>query len=348
MIFTFLPTFHSIAKPFKLNVVIFSIAIVSVIAVLTSTSKGWILAGMAGLGIYLVGHFFKRFYHAFARSTVFSELAEAVPDLWSNMKIAALAPPPDGLDPGTEDYAKKAHSNLLPLYLFSTIAFLGTTWLGRQISAKRMYIYLIVALAYTTVITVLVFALEFYDLSKVAPESFSVGSPSFRDFFSFSFANLVFSSVAIIKPTSGYAIALAQVQHFFSLLIGGFFVSILATLSNQRYTEDVNRLALELDSINREVAGFIEQSYALSLVKLEEFLIDFEPIMAKWLLRLRYGQDWQEVRQLNHTPEEPKNGTETITDIKCEDVTSSEELETDVRPSPADHDNKPPLQPEDK
>lgn len=82
----FSPTFYSIAKPFKLNVLLLLMTLVSFISVLFSRSPTWITAGMVGLGIYILSHYLRRFHHAFASSTVFSVLCDRVPRAWAQAK----------------------------------------------------------------------------------------------------------------------------------------------------------------------------------------------------------------------------------------------------------------------
>lgn len=65
----FLPTFYSLIKPFKLNVLLLVTTVISFVAIVSSASEVWITIGMVGLGIYLVSHYFRRFHHAFGSST---------------------------------------------------------------------------------------------------------------------------------------------------------------------------------------------------------------------------------------------------------------------------------------
>lgn len=203
------------------------------------------------------------------------------------------------------------------VYMLFTAVFLTTDWISRQIRTKRIDLYFVASLIYTFTVTTGVFALEYYGLSRLEPASFSVDNPGFFNLLSLSFCTLMTSAdLALVKPSSTMAIFISQLNLLCSFLIVGLFLTIVLTSIRERYAFDLNTLVSQLDLINEEVGAFLLKSYKLSLVKLEEFLIENEPNAVKLMLRLRYGRDWENIRPLAAS----RTATTEVIDVPLEEV----------------------------
>ena len=201
---------------------------------------------------------------------MFSVLSGLLPAAWAKARESVLPKPPQENEPETEEARKTRIQGLLGLYGLSTIAYISTSWISRQISNKRMDLYFVVMLLYTVAVTVLVFALEYYGLSKLVPGSFSDAHPSFFQLLTLSFCTLMTSEMAPVRPVSDIALTLSIANLFCSFLILGLLATIIITSSRERYATDLNKLVGELDNVHKEVASFIQQSYALTITKLSQ------------------------------------------------------------------------------
>jgi hypothetical protein len=258
-----------------------------------------------------------------ASRTVFSALRGGVTRAWA--KAREVAAPVKG-EKNAEHYNARVGPRLVWLYGFSTFAFLGTDWVTRQLRGKRADLYFLFAILYTTCVTVLVFALEYYGLSRLAPGSFSISEPGFLRLLSLSFTTLMNASeLALVKPISDVALLISQGIVLCTFLILGLLLAVWLAPVRERYLDDMKQLVDELDALNNQVRSFVKQSYALSAAKLEEFLIQHRPIGTTLLLRMRYGADWEKGRSVS--ADEPP----AVIEAKFEEVNDVEPSDAEVK-----------------
>jgi hypothetical protein len=160
------------------------------------------------------------------------------------------------------------------------------------IESRKLDLYFVGSLLFTFLLTALVFAVEYLGLERLAPGSFAgVVGPGFLDFIGFSFSTLMTAEVSQLRAYSGVAQVLTYFQLFASLLIIVLLVFIILTSIRERYRDDLNDAVEELGAAEATAAALIEANYELTIEAVEAWLLEHNPLIVRWLLRLRYGEE---------------------------------------------------------
>jgi hypothetical protein len=124
------------------------------------------------------------------------------------------------------------------------VSNLTWTWFARKLQevfdSRKTDLYFLGALLYTFLITLILFAFEYFALYKIQPTSFTgSGTKSFWTFFLFSFNALVHSGFASITPSSNLAFLLTNVELLAGIVIFIILVFVLLTSNRERYRQDL-------------------------------------------------------------------------------------------------------------
>lgn len=298
VVIAFSPAVHSVVTTFRASFILFSAALISTFAICLASNSAPVVAGMGFLAVYLVVHFVRRFRVAFSPSTVFADVSLIIRQVWSYTKETTMAKRPEGLDQGSPEYKQKFGQNLLVMYMVSTgLYFLGER-LREVIDSRKLDLYFLGSLLYTFALTAIVFSLEYLGLERVLPGSFvGQSEPGLLQFLGFSFSTLMTSDISPLKPASGLAQTGAYVQLFGSLLIIVLLVFVVLTSIRERYKQDLDGVVGELREASGNIGGFLEANYELTVVGAEAWLLEFNPVVTKWFLKLRYGE--QRAREIS-------------------------------------------------
>jgi hypothetical protein len=286
----FSPAIHSIFKSLKWNFALFAAALVSAFVVLLAPSDPLVIAGMVILGVFLVVHFYKRFRMAFSPSTVFADANKAIEGLWNTIKEQTGEGKSLGF--GSKEDEEKYARNMLFLYVTSTVLYRVGERLQNLVKSRKLDIYFVGSLLYTLMITVLVFAIEYTGVERTDPGSFvGAARPQFFDFLGLSFSTVMTAELSPLKPESGIAQMLQYAQLFGSLLMLVLLVFVILTSIRERYKQDIDETVNELRSTSARVGALLETNYELTSAGVEAWLVQFNPLIAKWCLKLRYGEE---------------------------------------------------------
>lgn len=298
VVVAFSPAVHSIVTTFRTSFILSSVAVISSFVICLAPNPPLVVAGMTYLGVYLVVHFVRRFRVAFSPSTVFADVSVVIRQVWSYTKESTMAKRPEGLDRDSPEYKQKFGQNLLVMYMVSSgLYFLGER-LREVINSRKLDLYFLGSLLYTFVLTSIAFSLEYFGLERVLPGSF-IGQPDpgLIQFLGFSFSTLMTSDISPLKPASGLAQTGAYIQLFGSLLIIVLLVFVVLTSIRERYRQDLDGVVGELREASDNIGGFLEANYELTVAGAEALLLEFNPAVTKWFLKLRYGE--QRAREIS-------------------------------------------------
>lgn len=301
VVIAFSPAVHSILMTFRSSFVLSSAALISSFVICLAPSEPLVIVCMAFLGVYLGVHFFRRFRVAFSPSTVFADVSGAIRSAWSRIKESEMAKQrTEGLDPASNEYKQKIGQNLLLIYMITTgLYFLGER-LREVVNSRKLDLYFLGSLLYTFFLTSLVFAIEYFGLERVVPGSFTgVAEPEFLQFLGLSFSTLMTSDISPLKAASGLAQAGLYLQLFGSLLIIVLLVFVILTSIRERYKQDLDGVVNELGAASQSIGGLLEANYELTIAGAEAWLLEFNPAVTKWFLKLRHGE--QRAREISES-----------------------------------------------
>lgn len=288
----FSPAVYSILSSFKVSFISFVAALLSTFLVSLATYRPLIATSMAVIAAYLVYHFSRRFRVAFSPSTVFADAAGAIGKTWGAIKDSALVKRPEGLALDSDEYKQKYGQNLLTLYMLTTGLWFVGERLREVVRSRKLDMYFLVSLLYTFILTAVLFGFEYFGLYRLLPGSFvGVANPGLIDFLGLSFSTLMTSDISPLKPATGIAQISQYIQLFGSLLIVVLLVFVILTSIRERYRQDLDEVISELGVASDRIGSLLESNYELTIAGLEAWLLDFNPGITKWCLKIRHGEE---------------------------------------------------------
>lgn len=273
VLLVFSPALHSMVTGFRMNFVVASFAILAGLSIITSKDPIFLLASMLFLAVFYCRHLYRKFRMAFQPASVFANVAGVLRRCWAIYQTKIIPEQVKAeaqLDPTSEAYGAKLIENLNGLYTVNSILLIFAEKLKHAAISRKLDIYFIVSVLSTTLLTVIVFALEYLGLEKYKPGSFSgIPKPGFWDFLGYSFSNLMTAGLSALAPHGVLAQVLSHLQLLAALLLLVILVFVILTSIRERYREDVELAISELKNGACLIEGHIQQQYRLSLVDLE-------------------------------------------------------------------------------
>jgi len=191
MFVAFYPAIHSMIATFRLNLLLFTSALICSLAICISKNHAIVSSGIGILIGYLVLHFYRRLRIAFMPSTVFADMTGTLRALWT--KLGRM---PSGKEGGpVVVHSSSADASIL--FTNNTFFFYvltsGLHWVAEHlrdvVRSRKLDLYFAASLFYTLVLTVLIFGIAYYGLHRLSPDSFvGVSNPNLVDFVGLSFS----------------------------------------------------------------------------------------------------------------------------------------------------------------
>jgi hypothetical protein len=117
-------------------------------------------------------------------------------------------------------------------------------------------------------ITVLSFAISNYGIFKMNSEAYSYTSaPTLFTFFYYSFNSLVFNFIAEITPSLPVSQSMLMIEYFFSILTITILLSLFFSVANEKYTNDLNRIILNMEEEGRLLESLIREEYGMNSIE---------------------------------------------------------------------------------
>jgi len=280
----FAPAIETLISKFKWRFIMASFAMLAVLGISLFTKPLPLVLGMIVLGAYISLHYLFRIRVAYNPNSLFANIAPVMGRLWQHSidTFKAAAQPSEKAE--TPEYRSKQIQNLKNLYLNNLLWSYLATRLRLAVSSRRTDLYFILALIYTSILTVIVFGFEYWALYKLSPSSFSSAGPiRIWEFFLLSFNAILHTQFTTLSATSGPALLLANLELGAGLLIGLFFVFVLLTSQRERYRQDLNTIGDQLTRSAREIETFLARELGLNLIEVEVKIIEADPTFSSTL-----------------------------------------------------------------
>jgi hypothetical protein len=279
----------------KFRLTLWFIATLSCVLIPLTSNRYLLIASMVALFAYLLAHLGRHLRVAFRPITVFDRGSRWVAGQWNGVKdtlfrnnIAALAT----LPPDSENFRKKRFESLNNLLVWNSLFLFVSSKLKRLSESRIMIGYCLASLLYTSAITIVAYAFEYYALAKHSPSNFDGYTGQGFWFF------MYFSFNTILRAGSGSFSAASPISRFLTVLevatgvyIGGILIWLIITVFRERYTDEVKRL---VEGLNREgdaLETVIVDELHMSRQEAEAEVRQINPQSADFITRLAGRQN---------------------------------------------------------
>ena len=290
VVVAFWPAIYSFFSTFRISFCLWVAAVVSCFGILLFDSPATIATGMAILGTYFVTHYGRRVRTAFSSKTGFAALTPMVRGVWNNSLDAARLP--IDAESGSQEYQQQVGQRLVNIYLTTSMLYSIGEKLRVVIRANKLDLYLVSSFVYTFVLTIVIFAFQYLGLQRLAPEHFSGASDAgLLEFFGYSLSTALNAGISRIVPATLTAQMLSYAELMAMLSLAILFVFMLFTSIRERHRQDLDEVVQELGGASERMGTFLLENHDLTIAAADQFLLQFNPLIARWILKLRYGED---------------------------------------------------------
>ncbi len=259
----------SFLKNIKLNFIIFTIVITSIVIVLFSQSTVLITIAMISLFLYLIYHFAHRVYYSFAPSKIFAVESNTLISLWETHKEKFYLPNELKNVTGEEipkERFDKWSTNLQLLITFNKLCYFVASKLKSFQKSRTAVLYFIIGVLFTLFITIIIFAFINYGLYKIDPLSFDKASKGGIMFFIYySFNTILTNSIFDFNAVSSLARTISSIEIGFGILILVILFFIKSTVQNEKYNEEINNVITAIEKQGNDLEKFVGEEFNLSL-----------------------------------------------------------------------------------
>lgn len=281
----------SLLHSLKVRITVWVGTFVSSVIIVSDVSYVAIIVCMCYLLIFLFLHLGSRFLHTFAPMWFFQKANKLIDSYWrwlKEYKIIEYKASLEKLQADPEKYQKERKKSLIRLLLINR--FLG--YLAGKLrlleESRLVILYLLASLAFTFMVTVVIFALEYYGLSLVDPGAFaSVRDLNFLHSLYFSFTTITTMESTQIQIVSDYARALVSLEVLSAIVIGGILFFIFTTIILERYQTGLQDLISRLDREASEIATIAEKTWELEMDQIETEVTEKSPDLAPVFKKLK-------------------------------------------------------------
>lgn len=272
-----------------------ALAIMGVFLVFMQWNDTVTLTAMIYLLLFLLLHFVTKFMQIFRPARLFKKVNRGIDRYWSLFKekfIMKHIREVKEADPEAKDYRKKRITNFTNLLLLNRL-LLHISAKFRQFHESRIIVfYFIGGLALTFGLTIFIFAVEYYGLASIHPNSFTgIENMTFLHYFYLSFTGILTASFGDVIPNTDYARLLVSLEVLSGLLIGVILFFIFTNIILMRYQEELQVLIDRLAEEGRAIEAIVQSELNLKLIDIQSEIEKDSPDQAKVLEKLSlYGK----------------------------------------------------------
>jgi len=258
----------------RATIVLYALAIICAFVAVQSEPPV-VYVGMFGMGAFLTIHLLRRLHNAYAVS-LFMRLANVTRNWRSKLRHE-----PFTFNDGASRVVRSrsaatstASTEKMKLYASHALAVIAADRIDRRVKRKIFELYLMASWFYTVMLSMLIYALEYYSLYRVDPDYFTgTDSAGFWQFAKLSFELLTPASFSHIVPTSRVPLFLCYSEVAIGVIILAILVFSILAASREAFHEDIGTFTSELHDTASAIETRIAELYKLNLVQLELALL---------------------------------------------------------------------------
>ena len=285
LIVVFLPAIGAAAARLWSTVLLYSLASLAALFILSSGSRVLLIGSIACLVPLLVVHLSRTLRKAYAASLL-TRLTGQVEKLRRAIESGTFVPWTETATP-TASSAKRSNPREAA-YLFHGLAGVIVDQV-RAVTKRRYYdIFLLTSWFYTVVLTTVLFAFAYLGLQKAFPGAYGdAEGAGFWGFIGFSLGILTTSNVSKISPVSTVASIASYAEVICSLIILVILVFSVLTAARETFRENLDDFSTALVGVVGAIETRIRAQWQLTIVELEVTLLAESPSFVNSMRRLR-------------------------------------------------------------
>ncbi len=300
--FAYVDSIISFIRSFKVTFIIASFFLISAAATLVVSSKLILWFSIAALFLILLIVYLQRIALAIKPSgiyqtyiTFFTRVGQSVRDLYGQAILDENSRklPIDRME---EKQLEKWITNVQQLVLFNRLCLFVAKGLKSYQESGINLVSFILSILLLALYTIFSFALMNFGLYKIENSFYSFSNaPTFFTFFYYSFNLLLLNSVQEISAIAPLSQTLLMVESFYGLFLVAIFVSLVLSVKNQKYVEELNDAIKKLTQEGLRMEQHMKEQYDLddisaaleALQKLRSSFVDFIYNITKAITRDR-------------------------------------------------------------
>jgi len=256
-------------RNFKWNFLLGSIFLCASIILIKNTNKWLLWVSISFVLIYLFVCYIRKFIFVFSPSSIFRmhvKIFESIKKMGMKNSFTLTEDiknlPVQSLN---KEQLEKWTQSLQTSVLFNRLClFFAKKLKNYQESGLNIASY-VLSLLWLIILTVFSFSVLYYGCYKIYPEIFKIeDSHSFFTFFYFSFNNLLYNSISEVSPATPISQSLVMLQKFFSFFLVAIFISLFISVSQQKHTEELNKVIEGLHEEGKSMESFIQKEYNIN------------------------------------------------------------------------------------
>lgn len=260
------PVLIRMFRPLSSQVLFLLAAVVSGVLILGNAGDIPIIVSMFFLFIYLARHYYRELQTAFAPARFLSRIVDFMVTTWRGKRDGILMKGFADLKSDAPDYKDRSVNHLVWLLLCKGMGVHVVNGLRRFQESQLLIAYALLALAYTILVTVVVFAFEYLGLSLIDISSFKgVAGGNFFSFLYFSYTTFLTAADGTIVAASAWARLLTTAELTCFVLVCTYLLFILTTVVRERHREELDRLTTELTSETHAIEKLISDNYGMTV-----------------------------------------------------------------------------------
>ena len=282
------PVVYRLASTFRSTFVLYTVASLSILAIVMSTDHGLLGLAILGLGVFIGSHLFRSFKKAYGKGA-FARLAFQLAKLRGSVEKGTFDMQQPQPSPGAGAASPAAHPRPIPLlYLLGRTADIVDEKVRTVADSRKYDFCLVFGWIYTVALTCLVFAFEYFALYRINPASFkSAEGASLWAFLGFSLGALTPARASGILPATRITTLVYYTEAACSVLVLVILVFTVLTAAREAFKHDVEVFGTELKLTADSIDVRISQVYSMTLSELELVCLKDQAGLINWLRKQR-------------------------------------------------------------
>jgi hypothetical protein len=299
----FTPAIYRLAATVRTTFSIYALGTCSTLLIVYGSRPELLLPAIFGLSLFLVFHLYRSLRKAYGNGA-FAAMASGVRKLRENVQEGAF----DGRPmQGVSVPEGSLNPDPSVLYWLRQLADVVDLRVRKAARSRKYDVCLMIGWLYTVLVTISVFALEYFALDKLDPLSFKFAQgANFWAFLGFSMGVLTPAKASAIMPASRTATLFYYSEAGCSLLVLIVLVFTVLTAARETFRDDVDAFGAELKFIAEAIDTRVTQVFSMNIPEVEIVLIPKHLVSINLLRKARWLPDLQLPVPKNDSTDEPK------------------------------------------
>lgn len=282
----------SFFRSLKYSFIVFAFFIVGATAILFFSNKILIWSALFIILIIIITTYVRRFIFIFKPSDIFQSYIK----IFSKIRTWGTKPDEKGASFfALEDSIKtiavvemnetqiQSWSQKLQMsVLYNRICLFVGKKLREYQNSRLNIVYYLVNLLTLILFTIISFALIYTGLFKIDASYFAYSSePNFFTFIYYSFNSFIFNSINTLTAAHPVSQIAWMIQTFLVFTLGVILVTLLFSVKNDRYSEELNKVIKDIETEGKEMETFIKEEYKIN--NIADALAELQKVQAAFV-----------------------------------------------------------------